>query len=78
MEKMIADRIVTVRTREHTRASQIAARDGRILLTQEFRGRTPSREISGGNRAARAPDADAVRQRDRSSSSSRRPSAAAW
>ncbi|RPI56569.1 MAG: glycoside hydrolase, partial [Acidobacteria bacterium] len=36
MEKMIADRIVTVRTREHTARSQIAARDGRILLTQEF------------------------------------------
>ena len=36
MEKMIADRIVTVRTREHTARSQIAARDGRLLLTQEF------------------------------------------
>ena len=36
MEKMIADRIVTVRTREHIAASQIAARDGRILLAQQF------------------------------------------
>ncbi len=36
MEKMIADRIVTVRTRDHIAASQIAARDGRILLTQNF------------------------------------------
>ena len=36
MEKMIADRIVTVRTRDHTARSQIAARDGRILLTQDF------------------------------------------
>ena len=36
MEKMLADRIVTVRTREHTARSQISARDGRILLTQDF------------------------------------------
>ncbi len=36
MEKMIADRDVTVRTREHTARSQIAARNGRIVLTQEF------------------------------------------
>ena len=36
MEKMIADRVVTVRTREHTARSQIAARNGRIVLTQEF------------------------------------------
>ena len=36
MEKIIADRVVTVRTREHTARSQIAARDGRLVLTQEF------------------------------------------
>jgi hypothetical protein len=36
MEKMLADRIVAVRTREHTAHSQISARDGRILLTQDF------------------------------------------
>jgi hypothetical protein len=36
MEQMIADRVVTVRTRAHTAASRIAARDGRILLTQDF------------------------------------------
>jgi hypothetical protein len=36
MEKMLADRIVTVRTREHTAASQIGARDGRIILSQDF------------------------------------------
>ena len=36
MEKMIADRIVTVRTRDHTAASQLLARSGRILLTQDF------------------------------------------
>ena len=36
METLIADRAVTVRTREHTAISQIAARDGRLVLTQEF------------------------------------------
>jgi hypothetical protein len=36
MEQMIADRVVAVRTRDHTAASRIAARDGRILLTQDF------------------------------------------
>jgi hypothetical protein len=36
MEKMIVDRVVTVRTREHTARSQMTARDGRILLTQDF------------------------------------------
>ena len=36
-EKMIADRIVTVRTRNHTAASQLIVRGGRIVLTQEFR-----------------------------------------
>jgi hypothetical protein len=36
MEKMIADRAVTVRTRDHTATSRISARDGRILLTQDF------------------------------------------
>ena len=36
MEKMIAERKVTVRTREHTATSQIAERNGRIVLTQEF------------------------------------------
>jgi hypothetical protein len=36
MEKMIAERMVTVRTREHTARSQLSTRDGRILLTQDF------------------------------------------
>jgi hypothetical protein len=36
MEKMIAERSVTVRTREHTARSQLSERDGRILLTQDF------------------------------------------
>ena len=36
MEAMIAGRVVTVRTREHTAASQIAVRNGRLVLTQEF------------------------------------------
>jgi hypothetical protein len=36
MEKMLADRVVTVRTRDHIARSQIGVRDGRILLTQEF------------------------------------------
>jgi len=36
MEQMIAGRVVSVRTGDHTAASTIAARDGRILLTQDF------------------------------------------
>ena len=36
MEKMIAERSVTVRTREHTARSQLSERNGRILLTQDF------------------------------------------
>ena len=36
MEKMIADRVVTVRTGDHMARSQIAVRNGRIVLTQEF------------------------------------------
>lgn len=37
LEKQIASRTVTVRTRQHTAASQIRAEGRRILLTQEFR-----------------------------------------
>jgi len=37
IEKMIADHIVTVRTRNHTAASQLLVRNGRIVLAQEFR-----------------------------------------
>ena len=37
LEKMIATRTVTVRTRHHTAASTISARGDRIILAQEFR-----------------------------------------
>jgi hypothetical protein len=37
LERMIRDRIVTVKTANHTATSQLAERDGRIILTQEFR-----------------------------------------
>jgi hypothetical protein len=37
LENMIRDRIVTVRTRNHTASSRLLVRDGRIILTQEFR-----------------------------------------
>ena len=37
LEKMIAERTVTVRTRNHTAASRLIIRDGRIVLAQEFR-----------------------------------------
>jgi len=46
MEAMIAGREVTVRTREHTARSRISARDGRLLLTQDFE--------EGGHRAQSA------------------------
>jgi glycosyl hydrolase family 95 len=37
LEKMIADHVNTVRTRNHTASSQLLVRDGRIILRQEFR-----------------------------------------
>lgn len=37
LEGMIKDRVLTVRTRNHTAASQLLVRDGRIVLLQEFR-----------------------------------------
>jgi hypothetical protein len=37
LESMIKNHIVTVRTRNHTAASQLIVRDGRIVLTQDFR-----------------------------------------
>jgi hypothetical protein len=37
LETMIRDRIVTVQNRSHTAASQLLIKDGRIILTQEFR-----------------------------------------
>jgi hypothetical protein len=37
LESMIKDRVVTVRTRNHTAASRLLVRNGRIVLTQEFR-----------------------------------------
>ena len=67
MEKMIADRIVTVRTREHTARSQITARDGRILLTQDFQEGAASRSTSAVAIALLGrPNADALRRRNRS------------
>jgi hypothetical protein len=36
LERMVANHIVTVRTRNHTAASQLAVQDGRIALLQEF------------------------------------------
>lgn len=36
-ETMVRDHIVTVRTKNHTAASQFSVHDGRIVLTQEFR-----------------------------------------